>query len=270
MRSWCIATLLVVALVVLAPSTAHAWGPQESDPPTTTAEPPKLELEADSVPEAGWFHVSGFTLATGTAMIRYRNVDRPIQTGLADHGPGPLSFWFRAPGAPGTAITIRMEALNGMGGVLGDLGTIDLTTGSDMLSLPPDSGTGRRMVVHSDAQQVWLVEDDGSVSDTFLMSGRRVRTASGADQTGLFRVYSKSRSMRYCEGRCGRANYMVRYQRTRRSAVGAHSLPFERGQVVQGVEDLGWPLSHGCTRLEESKALEVYRWAAIGTIVVVF
>jgi hypothetical protein len=270
MRSWRIATLLVAALVAVTPSPALAWGPPETDPSTTTAEPPRLELEADSVPEAGWFHVSGFTLPTGTTMIRYGNVDRPIQTGLADHGPGPLSFWFRAPGTPGSTITVRMEALNGMGGVLGNLGTIELTTGNEMLPLPVNSGAGRRMVVHSDAQQVWLVEDDGSVSDTFLMSGRRVRTASGFDQTGVFRVYSKSRSMRYCEGRCGRANYMVRYQRTTRSAVGSHALPVERGLVVQGVEDLGWPLSHGCSRLEESKALAVYRWAALGTIVIVF
>ena len=270
MRSWRIATLLVAAFVAVTPSATLAWGPPDSDPSTTTAEPPQLELEADSVPEAGWFHVGGFTLPTGTVMIRYRNVDRAIQTGLADHGPGPLSFWFRAPGAPGSTITIRMEALNGMGGVLGNLGTIELTTGNELLPLPSNSGAGRRMVVHSDAQQVWLVEDDGSVSDTFLMSGRRVRTASGFDQVGVFRVYSRSRTMRYCEGRCGRANYMVRYQRTTRSAVGSHSLPFERGGVVQGVEDLGWPLSHGCTRLEESKALAVYRWAAIGTVVIVF
>jgi L,D-transpeptidase catalytic domain len=269
MRSWRLATFLVVAFAVAAPSTVHAWGPPDSGP-STTAAPPRLELEDDSVPNAGWFHVGGFTLPTGTVMVRYSNVDRAIQTGLADHGPGPLSFWFRAPGPPGSAITIRMEALNGMGGVIGNLGTIRLTTGNEMLPLPVNSGSGRRMVVHSDAQQVWLVEDDGRVSDTFLMSGRRIRTASGFDQTGLFRVYSKSRSMRYCEGRCGRANYMVRYQRTTRSAVGSHSLPLERGKVVQGVEDLGWPLSHGCSRLEESKALAVYRWASVGTIVVVF
>ena len=157
-----------------------------------------------------------------------------------------------------------------MGGLLANLGTITVTTGNEMLPLPADSGTGRRMVVHSDSQQVWLVEADGRVSDTFLMSGRRIRTASGFDQTGVFRVYSRSRNMRYCEGRCGRASYMVRYQRTTRSAVGSHSLPFEGGRAVQGVEDLGWPLSHGCSRLEDSKAQAVYRWASIGTIVIVF
>jgi L,D-transpeptidase catalytic domain len=63
---------------------------------------------------------------------------------------------------------------------------------------------------------------------------------------------------------------MVRYQRTTRSSVGSHSLPLERNKPVQGVEDLGWPLSHGCTRLDDSNALAVYRWAAIGTVVVVF
>jgi hypothetical protein len=260
---------MVAVFAAVAPAPVHAWVPPD-DGPTTTVASPRLEMEDDSVPAAGWFHVGGLTMPTGTAIIRYSNVDRPIQTGLADHGPGPLSFWFRAPGEPGSAITIHLEALNGMGGVVGDLGTIGLTTGNEMLPLPANSGAGRRMVVHSDAQQVWLVEDDGRVSDTFLMSGRRLRTASGFDQTGVFRVYSRSRSMRYCEGRCGRANYMVRYQRTARSAVGLHGLPFERGKVVQGVEDLGWPLSHGCSRLEDSKASAVYRWASIGTVVVVF
>jgi hypothetical protein len=203
-------------------------------------------------------------------MIRYRNVASVVQTGTAEHGAGPLSFWFRAPGAPGTSVTVSMEGLNAMGGVISDLGTITVTTGDDMLPLPENSGSGRRMVIRSDAQQVWLVEADGRVSDTFLMSGRRTRTASGSDQSGVFRVYSRSRNMRYCDVRCGQASFMVRYQRTARSSVGTHSLPLERGRMVQGVEDLGWPLSHGCARLEDSKAQEVYRWATLGTIVIVF
>lgn len=285
MRSWRIASLLAVATVLVGavdPGVvfAHGSGRSESNESTTSpvsrrsaasaTEPAHLELEPDSVPGAGWFHVGGFTLPTGTAMIRYSNVDKPSQVGLADHPAGPLSFWFRAPGPPGSTISVRLEALNGMGGVIGNLGSIELHTGNAMLPLPPASGTGKRMVIHSDAQQVWLVEADGTVTDTFLMSGRRVHTASGVDQTGVFRVYSRSRTMRYCDGRCGTAPYMVRYQRTPRSAVGTHGLPVERGRPVQGADDLGWPLSHGCTRLDDAKALEVYRWATVGTVVIVF
>lgn len=265
-------TTVTTEAPVPAPPTTSA--PTTTLPPTTTVPRPVTPTAAmvvapDSVPAAGWFHVTGRPVPLGTAMLRFRNVDRLIQTGDTYHPPGPLSLWFRAPGVPGSSITIRIEALNRWGSVIGTIGTITLTTGNAMLPLPSNTGSGKRMVVHSDAQQVWLVEADGTVRDTFLMSGRRLRTASGFDQPGLFTVYSKSTTMRYCAGRCGTANYMVRYQRTTVSSVGSHSLPSEGGQLVQGVEDLGWPLSHGCTRLEASKAKAVYAWARIGTVVVV-
>jgi hypothetical protein len=265
-------TVTTEAPVTTPPATA-APTTTESATTTTVPRPPTpaaaMVVARDSVPSAGWFHVTGKPVPLGTAMLRYRNVNRLIQTGDTYHPAGPLSLWFRAPGPPGSRITIRVEALNRWGSVIGTIGTVTLTTGNAMLPLPRNTGSGKRMVVHSDAQQVWLVEADGSVRDTFLMSGRRLRTASGFDQPGLFTVYSKSTTMRYCAGRCGTANHMVRYQRTTVSSVGSHSLPSEGGQLVQGVEDLGWPLSHGCTRLEASKAKAVYAFARIGTLVVV-
>lgn len=256
-----VATTAAVTTTTAAPTTTTTLRPP--------APPAAMVVARDSVPTAGWFHLTGKPVPAGTAMLRYRNVHRLIQTGTTYHPAGPLSLWFRAPGAPGSSITVRVEALNRWGSVIGTIGTVTLTTGNAMLPLPRNTGTGKRMVIHSDAQQVWLVEADGRVSDTFLMSGRRLRTASGFDQPGLFTVYSKSATMQYCAGRCGTAKYMVRYQRTTVSSVGTHSLPSEGGQLVQGVEDLGWPLSHGCTRLEASKAKAVYQWARIGTVVVV-
>ena len=80
---------------------------------------------------------------------------------------------------------IHLEALDGFGGLLADLGTIDLTTGNELLPLPPDTGVGRRVVLDAEAQQVWLVGDDG-VAASFLVSGRRIPTSSGADQPGMF------------------------------------------------------------------------------------
>ncbi len=251
------------------PTTAPpTTAPPTTAPPTTVPAPKGIVMARDSVTAAGWFHVTGVTVPAGTKIIRYRNVGRLLQTGLAYHGAGSLSFWFRAPGAPGSSITVQLDALDGYLRPIKTLGTITLRTGNAMLPLPKNSGTGRRVVIQSDQQQVWLVESDGRVSDTFLMSGRRIRTASGYDQPGVFRVYSKSLTMHYCEGTCGTANYMVRYQRTT-SSVGTHSLPVEHGKVVQGVQDLGWPLSHGCTRLDPAKAKALYRWAPYGTIVIV-
>lgn len=242
-------------------------------PGAALAEPPPpaqpIEVAADSVPTAGWFHVTGPSLPTGTAIVRYRNLTRTEQVGLAYHGSGTLDLWFRAPSAAGQRLTIAIEALDGFARPLATVGVVKVVTGGAMLPLPPNSGTGRRMVVHSDQQQVWLVEADGRVVDTFLMSGRRIRTASGADQHGVFRVYSRSSVMRYCSPVCGTANHMVRYQRTAVASVGSHSLPTERGRAVQSTDDLGWPLSHGCTRLEASKARLVFGWAVLGTTVVV-
>ncbi|MFM7684840.1 MAG: L,D-transpeptidase [Actinomycetota bacterium] len=242
-------------------------------PSVAIAEPPlpgeAIVLADDSVPAAGWFHVSGPTMPAGTSIVRFRNVAKASQVGLAYHGRGPLDLWFRAPGLAGQRLTIAIEALDEFARPLATVGLVKVTTGNQMLPLPANSGIGRRMVVHSDAQQVWLVEADGRVSDTFLMSGRRIRTASGADQHGVFRVYSRSGVMRYCSPVCGTANHMVRYQRTAVASVGSHSLPVEHGRTVQGVDDLGWPLSHGCTRLEVSKAKLVFRWATLGTTVVV-
>lgn len=256
-----VASLCIGASVVVgAPASVFA----EPPPPVEV-----IEVAPDSVPGAGWFHVVGPSLPAGTAIIRYRNLARASQVGLAYHGAGALDFWFRAPGPPGQRLTIALEALDGFARPLASLGVVRVTTGDAMLPLPKNSGIGRRMVVHSDAQQVWLVEADGRVVDTFLMSGRRIRTVSGSDQHGVFRVYSKSSVMRYCSPHCGTANHMVRYQRTAVASVGTHSLPVESGRPVQLVQDLGWPLSHGCTRLDVAKARAVFRWADIGTTVVV-
>lgn len=196
-------------------------------------------------------------------------MSRSIQTGIAAHAPGHLSFWFRAPAPSGTALTVRLQALDVSGAVIAELGSIALTTGSQLLPLPTGSGSGRRIVIDIRAQQMWLVESDGRVSATFLMSGRRVPTASGYDLRGTFSVYSKSYQMWYSEGgRSGTAYYMTRWQRTV-SSVGSHSLPIENGVVIQSEADLGWPLSSGCARLSRARAEQVYRWAAIGTTVVV-
>ncbi|MFZ4718481.1 MAG: L,D-transpeptidase [Ilumatobacteraceae bacterium] len=229
----------------------------------------RVMMAADSVPDAGWFHVVGPVLPVGTTLMRYANVDRALQTAIARHGAGPLSFWFRAPGAPGSTVTIHLEALDADGAVLRDLGTVTLTTGSALLPLPKGVGTGRRVVLDSEAQQMWLVDDADRVVGSFLVSGRRVPTESGSDQPGVFQVYSRSANMRYCEETCGTARHMVRYQRTRTASVGFHSLPVEHGVPVQTAFDLGWPLSHGCTRLADDAARYVFAWATTGTVVIV-
>ena len=225
-----------------------------------------LRLADDSDLGAGFFHLVGPTVPERTALIRYRNPNEAIQVGLVPHGPGPLDLWFRAPGAMGSTVDIAVDALDASGAVIASFGTVSLLTGDRLLPLPADSGTGRRMVVDITAQQVWLVEGNGKVSSTFLMSGRRRPTESGFELRGQFKVYSKSDRFWATGGSNGRL--MVRYQRTA-SHVGSHSIPALGGRLVQDVDDLGWPLSDGCARLKFTDAKRVYDWTRIGTAVVV-
>src|ERR1700684_1327716 len=51
---------------------------------------------------------------------------------------------------------------------------------------PPTSGSGRRIVYSNKEQRIWLVEANGEVSHSFLVSGRHGLPAAGTSQ-----VYSK-------------------------------------------------------------------------------
>ncbi|HVF12882.1 MAG TPA: L,D-transpeptidase, partial [Actinomycetota bacterium] len=63
-------------------------------------------------------------------------------------------------------------------------------------SLPDGSGDGRRVVYSNSQQRVWLVEDSGQVSASWLVSGRK-----GTPRAGTYKVFSKSR---YSSARGGR------------------------------------------------------------------
>ena len=43
----------------------------------------------------------------------------------------------------------------------------------------------------------------------------------------------------------------------------------EDGAPIQSNEQLGTPLSHGCVRVAQDKAVEIWNWAAEGATVVV-
>jgi len=251
---------ILLAAALLVPF--HTLDARASIPP----EPSPLRLADDSQSDAGLFHLIGPEVPTDADHVRYRNADKSIQVGLVPHEPGPLDLWLRAPAPFGSTITLVVEAMSGDDTVVKSLGRITLLTGNRLLPLPADSGSGRRMVIDITAQQVWLVESSGRVASTFLMSGRRRPTESGYELRGRFRVYSKSERLWTPEGASGR--FMVRYQRTV-SSVGTHGIPSVRNQLVQSIDDLGWPLSDGCARLAFNDAKRVYGWAGVGTVVVV-
>jgi lipoprotein-anchoring transpeptidase ErfK/SrfK len=142
------------------------------------------------------------------------------------------------------------------------------TTTLPATALPANSGTGRRIVYSKPRQRVWTVEEDGTVSNTHLVSGR---LTFDQPTPGTYHVFS--RSLYTCNIKnpavCWR--YMVRFAigGDEGDNIGFHEIPKKNGVPLQSVSQLGTPLSHGCVRQSTPDAIYVWDWAPIGTKVVV-
>ncbi len=130
-------------------------------------------------------------------------------------------------------------------------------------ALPAASGAGRRVVYSNSGQRIWLVEGDGSIAASWLVSGRR-----GVPRPGNYGVFSKSRWSSARGGRV-RMEFMVRFARGRRLAIGFHSIPVGRGGPIQTESQLGTFRSAGCVRQLRANAEILWNWAPVGTRVVV-
>ena len=134
-----------------------------------------------------------------------------------------------------------------------------------VLKPPPDSGEGRRIVYSKFQQRVWLMEDNGYITNTHLVSGRYDIPAFG-----VYHVYSKSLSTFATHNPSIIWNYMVRFAvGPQGGGIGLHEIPTQYGRPVQTVEQLGQPLSGGCLRQAHDDAVLVWNWAPVGTTVVV-
>jgi hypothetical protein len=145
----------------------------------------------------------------------------------------------------------------------------DGTTSSDAPTsqLPSSSGHGRRVVFDIDAQRVWLVgqrHGDDVVRRTYLVSGSLTDNL----QPGSYQVYSKSMHAVGIDD-SGTMRYMVRFAHGANAAIGFHDIPILNGQHVQGRDALGTPQSHGCIRQWRTDARALWRFAPVGTTVVV-
>ncbi|GAA3545079.1 hypothetical protein AFL01nite_15930 [Aeromicrobium flavum] len=130
---------------------------------------------------------------------------------------------------------------------------------------PKSSGTGRRIVFDQSDQRVWLIEADGTVDRTYLVSGSRFDNL----QPGTYAVQSRQRhatSFDYT----GSMEYFVRFATGFSAPIGFHSIPvYTNGKPEQTVDQLGTALSAGCVRQKKSDAKYLWDWAPDGTTVVV-
>lgn len=147
------------------------------------------------------------------------------------------------------------------------VGAVPEVRAEDPPGLPPDSGSGRRVVYSLSQQRVWLVaaataETPEKVEHTYLVSGRK-----GYPKPGTYSVFSTSRHTR---AGSLRMEYMVRFTKSKRTNVGFHSIPVNRrGRPIQSEAELGQYRSRGCVRQRLADAAYLWNFAPVGTVVVV-
>lgn len=131
-------------------------------------------------------------------------------------------------------------------------------------SLPRGSGTGRRVVFSEGRQRVWLVAEGNDVRRTYLVSGSLYDNLD----PGTYEVFSRSEQAWGIDD-TGTMKYFVRFTQGDNAAIGFHDIPVDEGRPVQTVDQLGTPRSHGCVRQRRADAIALWRFAPLGTKVVV-
>ncbi len=130
---------------------------------------------------------------------------------------------------------------------------------------PPGSGSGYRIVFDQSDQRVWLINDDGSVERTYLVSGSLTDNL----QPGSYKVQSRSRHAVAFDS-SGSMEYFVRFTTGVNAPIGFHSVPVDNsGALEQTKEQLGTRLSAGCVRQWRPDAIALWDFAPVGTSVIV-
>lgn len=133
------------------------------------------------------------------------------------------------------------------------------------VSLPLDSGSGRRLVYANSLQRVWVVSASGSVVRTFLVTGLR-----GVPLPGHYKVFSQSLLSHSMFNRSVSMRFMTRFALGPNGGnIGFHEIPTRNGRPLQSEAQLGQFGGAGCLRSATTDAKFVYSWARIGTKVVV-
>jgi hypothetical protein len=187
-----------------------------------------------------------------------------VASSQADDGKAEAAGSTAAGAAAGQPVTgtSRSEEARTVSGTSGKIAASQGSQGST--ALPAASGSGRRVVFSKSAQRVWLVDAQGTVDATYLVSGSVTNNLG----PGKYDVYSKSRWAVGIDD-SGVMQYFVRFAHGANAAIGFHSIPTKNGVPLQTEAQLGTPQSHGCIRQKLSDAERLWNFAGVGTDVVV-
>jgi len=132
--------------------------------------------------------------------------------------------------------------------------------------VPENSGKGRRIVYDRQGQRVWAIDKKGEIVRSWLVSGSMYSN----EVAGTHKVYSRSEITTAWNGKAT-LKKMVRWLKTERGALGFHEIPVRRSdkRLYQTEEELGLRLSGGCQRQAKQDADFMWKFATVGTPVVV-
>ena len=132
---------------------------------------------------------------------------------------------------------------------------------------PIDGGNGRRVVYSKSQQTVWAYDENNTIIKMHRVSGRQ---DPRDPLPGTYQVWSRSLRTFSINNPTITWNYMVRFAKGDRGGnIGFHDIPYQYGQPVQTIDQLGQALSGGCVRQAPEDAIWMWNWAQIGTVVVV-
>jgi lipoprotein-anchoring transpeptidase ErfK/SrfK len=130
--------------------------------------------------------------------------------------------------------------------------------------------TGERMIVYRRGKQRLSIYDaDGSHIKSYFVSGHKSQP-----RPGRYRVWSKSPTAFSSRNPDLQWKYMIRFARSAKgNPIGFHQIPRKCKDgvctAVQGPGQVGTALSAGCVRQRPKDAQWLYKWAELGTLVVV-
>jgi len=227
--------------------------------PTLGAMPAKLGLPALAVvclllvagPAFADATVPVTTVAdTGSTSTTTLPVTEPLQAGGADFATGPAVVSGQTP-VRGTQFQISPPP----------------PPPPSPFDPPADTGWGRRVVYSKSQQTVWAYDENNTMIKVHRVSGRQ---DPRDPLPGVYQVWSRSLRTFSINNPTITWNYMVRFAKGDRDGnIGFHDIPYQYGQPVQTVDQLGQALSGGCVRQAPEDAVWMWNWAQLGTVVVV-